>query len=250
VRVADDFIRGIAVVGLPREVIDGSATSLIQLDEIMDITFHLRPQHTPMVLRRLMRQQAQYRSTQRINQRRGGSDDPDLAVAEADTEQLIPALASGQERLIDVGFYAVARARSVAELDVRTQHILDTIHNSLLSAHTTTCEHLEAFQATLPTGRDPLGRIITTTCTALATMLPFVSDSLYMPTGIFLGVTGSGEPVMLDPWGSGMDNPHEFWGGFLVPGSPLPLNCGSSMNYWFTRSYRWWSSIRRGSIGN
>jgi hypothetical protein len=222
-RVGEEYVQGMAVIGLPRDIIDGSVTPLIQLDEIMDTAFHLRPEQTATVLRRLMQRQAQYRSTRQINQRRGGGDDPDLSVAQADLERLLPTLASGQERLIDVGFYVLARARSVAALQTRTERILSTIHNGLLSAHKTTLEHLETFQAMLPTGRDPLERSLTTTATALATTLPFVSDSLYMSTGIFLGVNTSGEPVLLDPWGPGMDNPHEFWGGISGAGKSFAI---------------------------
>ncbi len=223
VRVGEEYVRGIAVIGLPREVIDGAATPLIQLDEIMQVIFHLSPQDTGSVLRRLLQRQAQYRSTSKITQRRGGSEDPDLSVAEADLVRLLPALASGQERLIDVGFYVLARARTVEALQRRTARILSTVHNGLLSAHQTTLEHLEAFLAGLPTGRDPLGRSLTTTCTALATMLPFVSDQIMMPEGILLGVSASGEPVLLDPWGAGMDNPHEFWGGISGAGKSFAI---------------------------
>jgi hypothetical protein len=223
VRVGEEYVRGIAVIGLPREVIDGAATPLIQLDEIMQVIFHLSPQDTGSVLRRLLQRQAQYRSTSKITQRRGGSEDPDLSVAEADLERLLPALASGQERLIEVGFYVLARARSVEALKMRTARILSTVHNGLLSAHQTTLEHLEAFLAALPTGRDPLGRSLTTTCTALATMLPFVSDQIMMPEGILLGISASGEPVLLDPWGAGMDNPHEFWGGISGAGKSFAI---------------------------
>jgi hypothetical protein len=170
VRVGEEYVRGIAVVGLPREIVDGALSNLLHLDEIMEIIWHLHPQPTPVLLRRLLREQAQYRSTQRINERRGSNQDPDLTVAQADAERLLPALASGQERLIDVGFYVAARARSVEDVQAHSQRILSTLHNSLLSAHPTTLEHLETFQALQPTGQDPLGRTFTTTSTALAAL--------------------------------------------------------------------------------
>ncbi|GHO96628.1 hypothetical protein KSF_066760 [Reticulibacter mediterranei] len=223
VRVGEEYVRGIAVVGLPREIVDGALSNLLHLDEIMEITWHLHPQPTPALLRRLLREQAQYRSTQRINERRGSNQDPDLTVAQADAERLLPALASGQERLIDVGFYVAARARSAEEVQAHSQRILSTLHNSLLSAHPTTLEHLETFQALQPTGQDPLGRTITTTSTALAALMPFLSEAVSMPSGVFLGVTPGGEPILLDPWGPGMDNPHEFWGGISGAGKSFAI---------------------------
>lgn len=223
VRVGEEYVRGIAVIGLPREIVDGALSTLLHLDEIMEITWHLHPQPTPVLLRRLLREQAQYRSTQRINERRGSNQDPDLTVAQADADRLLPALASGQERLIDVGFYVAARARSVEDVQAHSQRILSTLHNSLLSAHPTTLEHLETFQALQPTGQDPLGRTFTTTSTALAALMPFLSEAVSMPSGVFLGVTPGGEPILLDPWGPGMDNPHEFWGGISGAGKSFAI---------------------------
>src|SRR5206468_690601 len=74
-----------------------------------------------------------------------------------------------------------------------------------------------------PVGRDPLTRSFTTTSTALAALFPFVSDQLAMPEGVFTGVTASGEPVLLDPWGEGMNNPHEFWGGISGAGKSFAI---------------------------
>lgn len=171
-----------------------------------------------------MREQAQYRSTLQLAQRRGTPSEPDLAIAERDTEWLIPALASGEERLLEVGLYVQARASSLPALHARTERLLSTLHNSLLTAHKTTLEHWQSFQASLPTGRDPLSRTLTTTSSALSALLPFPEEALAMiETGVFVGVTPSGEPILFDPWGPGMDNPHEFWGGISGAGKSFAI---------------------------
>src|SRR5258708_30380544 len=47
---------------------------------------------------------------------------------------------------------------------------------------------------------------------SVATMFPFMSNALTMPGGAFLGLTGTGEPVLLDPWNAALENPHAFVG--------------------------------------
>ena len=53
---------------------------------------------------------------------------------------------------------------------------------------------------------------------ALATAFPFISNSLYMPGGVLMGMTDTGEPVMLDAWDESLENPHAFIGGVTGAG--------------------------------
>ncbi|GHO98635.1 hypothetical protein KSF_086830 [Reticulibacter mediterranei] len=222
-RVGENYLAGSAVVGLPREVSDGVLLPLLALDEQMEVSLHVRPLATPNVLRRLMREQAQYRSTERITKQRGMLSDPDLSVARDDTEWLIPQLASGQERLLEVGMTIMARAASEVAVHASQQRIESTLHNGLLSAHPTTLEQFEAYGTTLPLGRANPSRPFTTTSSALSALLPFTSTTMMQPSGVFVGLTSSSEPVLLDPWGADMNNPHEFWGGISGSGKSFAI---------------------------
>src|SRR5258706_16283441 len=77
----------------------------------------------------------------------------------------------------------------------------------------TTFEQVEAVHACLPEARDELMRTQTLDATTLATMFPFLSNSLYMPDGVLMGITETREPVMLNPWDRSLENPHLFIGG-------------------------------------
>lgn len=71
VQVGDDYVAGIAVTGLPREIGEGALTPLLHQEELMDLTLHLRPLASAPLLRRLTREQAQYRSTERLAKKAG-----------------------------------------------------------------------------------------------------------------------------------------------------------------------------------
>ena len=54
------------------------------------------------------------------------------------------------------------------------------------ATHPTTFEQVEALQSCLPQARDALSRTTTLDSTTLATMFPFLSNSILMPDGILL----------------------------------------------------------------
>jgi hypothetical protein len=215
-RIDDEYVRGIAVIAFPREVTsNGWLAPLLMLDEIVEISLHLHPQNQAAMMRMLKRRRVGYVSARKFNQKQGRLDDPDASVAQNDVTRLMSELASGGERLFEVSFLLVLRAPSKAALNERTDRILALLQTIFLDAvaHPVTFEHAQAFRSFLPECHDELGRTITLDASSVATMFPFMSNALTMPGGAFLGLTGTGEPVLLDPWNAALENPHAFVGG-------------------------------------
>ena len=86
------------------------------------------------------------------------------------------------------------------------------------AAHPATFEQVEVLQSCLPQARDELLRTFTLDSTTLATMFPFLSNSLMMPGGVLVGVSETHEPVLLNPWDASLENPHLFIGGVTGSG--------------------------------
>src|SRR5579863_2985938 len=59
---------------------------------------------------------------------------------------------------------------------------------------------------------------MTLDATTLATMFPFLSNSLSMSGGVLVGLTGANAPVLLNPWDRSLENPHLFIGGVTGSG--------------------------------
>ena len=214
--IDEEYVRGLAVIAFPREVTsNGWLAPLLMLDEIMEISLHLHPQNQAAMMRMLKRRRVGYSSARKFNQKQGRLDDPDANVAQNDVTRLMSELASGGERLFEVSFLLVLRAPTKAALNERTDRILALLQTIFLDAvaHPVTLEHAQAFRSFLPECHDELGRTITLDSSSVATMFPFMNNSLTMPGGTFLGLTGTGEPVLLDPWNAALENPHAFVGG-------------------------------------
>jgi type IV secretory pathway VirB4 component len=139
-------------------------------------------------------------------------------VAEQDVDALIGKLASGEERIFDVGFYLILRATDPLSLTARRDRLMATLRNLFVVARPTTLEHTQSFRSFLPEARDELLRTFTLDSTSLATAFPFISNSLFMPTGVLAGITPTGEPVAIDAWDESLDNPHEFAGAITGAG--------------------------------
>jgi len=213
-----EYARALAVTCFPREVSPGWLAPLLLHDDIADIVFHLHPQENAAMLRQLLRRKNTYQSSRRVNLRRGRLDDPETQVAEQDVDGLISQLASGEERIFELGFYVIVRAADLHSLQERTERMMAVLRNLFLVARPTTYEHAPAFRSFLPEARDELRRTFTLDCSSLATAFPFISNSLFMPTGVLVGITPNGEPIAIDEWGESLDNPHEFCGAITGAG--------------------------------
>jgi Helicase HerA, central domain len=219
--VEDEYVRGIAITAFPREVsVGGWLAPLLLHDGIVELVFHFHPQDSSAMLRQLKRRRAGYTSTRHFNQRQGRLDDPELDVAQEDVMTLLGQVASGEERLFDLGFYVLVRASDRHTLDERTERMMAVLSMLFLdaAAHPTTFEHAQAFRSSLPEARDELMRTVTLDTTSLATAFPFLSNALSMPGGVLMGMTDTGEPVLLNAWDERLENPHAFIGGVTGAG--------------------------------
>jgi conjugal transfer ATP-binding protein TraC len=220
-RVGQEYACGLAVTACPREVsFDGWLSPLVLHDDVFDLTFHYHPQDTASMKRQLARNRAGHASGRRFNRREGRADDPDALVAEEDLGRLLDDLARSRERVFDLGFYLLVHANSREALADRVERLYSVL--GLLSldaaAHPTIFEQVEVLQSCLPQARDALLRTTTLDSTTLATMFPFLSNSLIMPDGILLGISETHEPVLLNPWDGSLENPHLFIGGVTGSG--------------------------------
>jgi hypothetical protein len=231
-QVGDEWVRCLAVTAFPHEVSDGWLAPLLMLDEVLDLCLHIHPQQHAAMMRQLRRRRVGYASLNAFNRERGRLDDVEMNAAQRDVTRMMTELAAGNERLFEVSFLLLVRAGNKADLEERTDRLLALLQTVFLDpvAHVTHFEQAQAFRSFLPEARDELARTITLDATSLASTFPFISNALTMPGGVFLGLTGTGEPVLLDPWSEDLENPHGFVGG--VTGS------GKSYfgNLWLERS--------------
>jgi hypothetical protein len=212
--VEKEYTRILRVHHLPRTVSAGWLKPLADLDEPMEVSFHVQPEHSAAMIQQLRRQQRSYRSSQILAQRKGTDADPTTKIAGDDVSDLLPRLASGEERMLTVTMLVQVRAPSKRVLNERTARIQSVLHTMLLVSHAALFEQESAFRSCLPHGSCEMTGMLLDSRSA-STLFPFLSNTLFHPQGVLEGVTPQGDLVVIDPWGEGMANANR-----LILGQP------------------------------
>ena len=203
--VEKEYSRTLLVHHLPRTVSAGWLKPLADLDEPMEVSFHFQPLASTSMIQHLRRQQRSYHSSQMMARGKGNEADPTTKIASDDVSDLLPRLASGEERMLTVSLLVQVRASSKRVLNERTARIQAVLHTMLLVAHEALFEQEKAFRSCLPHGESEMPGILLDSRSG-STLFPFLSNTLFHPHGIMEGVTPQGDPVIVDPWGEGMAN--------------------------------------------
>jgi type IV secretory pathway VirB4 component len=182
--------RSLAVTGYPREVGPGWLEPLLDHPGPIDVALHLEPLATAVAAERLRRQLARLQSSQRLDAAHGRLQDPGVAAAADDAQELAGRLARGEGRLFRVGLYVTVRGPSPAELAAETARVRGLLASMLLEAHPTSFRAWQGWVSTLPVGLDRLRLDRTMDTEAVAAAFPFASADLPLPpdaNGILLG---------------------------------------------------------------
>ena len=212
--VEKEYSRTLVVHHLPRTVSAGWLKPLADLDEPMEVSFHLEPLSSASMIQQLRRQHRAYHSSQMMARGKGNDADPNTQIASEDVNDLLPRLASGEERMLTVSLLVQVRGSSKRVLNERTERIQAVLHTMLLVAHEALFEQEKAFRSCLPHGTCELPGILLDSRSG-STLFPFLSNTFFHAHGVMEGVTPQGDPIIVDPWGEDMANANR-----LVIGPP------------------------------
>jgi type IV secretory pathway VirB4 component len=182
--------RTLAVTGYPREVGPGWLEPLLDHPGPIDVALHLHPLPAAVAAERLRRQLARLESSQRLEVAHGRLQDPQLAAAAEDAQELAGRLARGEGQLFRVGLYVTIRGHTQAALEAETARVQGLLASLLLDAHPTTFRAWQGWVSTLPVGLDRLGLHRTMDTAAAAAAFPFASADLPLPpdaAGVLVG---------------------------------------------------------------
>jgi hypothetical protein len=237
--VEGDYNRVIVLDALPRQVTLGFMRPLVAGNKPVETSIFYSPCEQGQATRQLNTKHVQFRSTRNTRQRRDNPQHPDLQVAESDVEELIPKVASGEERMLDVSIYILLRGSSPRELDERTEDLMALLTNMLVVGRPAIFEQDLAFLCCQPTCRNPLRRTVwlPSMSVAVATFV-FISNTIIMPDGILEGITPEGEPVVLDWWSKEQGNPNRLLLG--RPGIGKSHKCKSDLERSYIKYMRDW----------
>lgn len=176
------------VYGFPRQVFTGWMSSLVNIDEVIDISMFIYPVESQVVLENLRKKVGQLEAGLQIDAEKGRVRDPGKQAAIMDAEEIRDKLQVGEERFFRLGLYFTLYASSMEELEFVTHKIESILGQQLVYSKPATSQQEQGLNSTVPQFSDQLQIRRNFSTGALSTSFPFTSADLTQDNGILYGI--------------------------------------------------------------
>ncbi len=187
-RLGTKYGRTLYVYGYPRQIYTGWLSSLINVDEVLDVSIFVYPVESQVVLKNLRKKVTQLEASVSVGQEKGKTRDPALEAAIGDAEELRDQLQVGAERFFRFGLYVTLYADSLDELGF-VQHKVETIFGQqMVFSKVASSQQEQGFNSSIPQMTDQLQIRRNMDTGAISTSFPFTSADLTQENGILYGI--------------------------------------------------------------
>ena len=187
-RLGSKYGRTMYVYGYPRQIYTGWLSSIINIDEVLDISMFVYPVDTQVILNNLRKKVTQLEASMNINSEKGKVRDPGLEAALSDAEELRDQLQIGSEKFFRYGLYITLYTDSTEELDFM-QHKIETIFGQqLVFSKVASSQQEQGLNSTIPQLTDQLQIRRNMNTGAISTSFPFTSADLTDGKGVLYGI--------------------------------------------------------------
>ncbi len=164
------------------------------------LSWHADPLPVAWIVDYLQRQLTSMRAT-RLQELNAGTNDPMLAGALPNAEELQRRLAASQEKAFHVSIYVTLISATRQTLEEGSERIRSAARAILCDLQPCTFRMADGHLATLPVGVDRLARRRVLDTSALVTLMPWSDAEIHQVGGLVVGrsCTG-GAPVLVDPF--------------------------------------------------
>ena len=187
-RLGTKYGRTLYVYGYPREVYTGWLSSIINIDEVLDISMFIYPVESEVVLNNLRKKVTQLEASLSINAEGGKVRDPALEAALQDAEELRNQLQVGAERFFRFGLYVTIYGDSLDELEFIQRKIETIFGQRLVYSKVASSQQEQGLNSTIPQFSDQLQIRRNMNTGAISTSFPFTSADLTDGKGILYGI--------------------------------------------------------------
>ena len=187
-RLGTQYLRCAYVFGYPREVSTGWLGQLISLPEVIDISLHIYPVRTDIILKNLRRKSTQLQASISLDQEKGRVRDPAKETQLLDTEEMRDKLQVGEEKFFRFGFYYTIYAPNLEELEATHKRVDTVLRQQLIYSKPASAQQEEAFDSVAPTCSDKMLVKRNMNTAALGTTFPFTSADLTQEKGVLYGI--------------------------------------------------------------
>ena len=182
------WCRTLYAYGYPRSIYTGWLSSIINLDEVVDISIFIYPVDSQVVMNNLRKKVTQLEASMSVNAEHGKVRDPGLEAAYQDAEELRDQLQIGAEKFFRFGLYFTIYGESKDELDYATQKVETILGQQMVLTKVASSQQEQGLNSTIPQFDDELSIRRNMNTGAVSTSFPFTSADLTQDNGILYGV--------------------------------------------------------------
>ena len=187
-RLGTKYGRTIYVYGYPRTLYTGWISSLINIDEVLDVSMYVYPVETMVVMKNLRKKVTQLEASYNVNMEKGKVRDPELEAAINDAEELRDKLQVGAEKFFRFGLYITLWADSLDEMNF-VQHKIETLlGQQMIFSKVASAQQEQGMNSCMPQCTDQLQIRRNMNTGAISTSFPFTSADLTQEKGILYGI--------------------------------------------------------------
>lgn len=187
-RLGTKYGRTLYVYGYPRQIYTGWLSSLINIDEVLDVSMYIYPVESQVVLNNLRKKVTQLEASYAINSEKGRVRDPALEAAIGDAEELRDQIQVGAERFFRFGLYVTLWADSMDELNFVQQKIETIFGQQMVFSKVASSQQEQGLNSSVPQMSDQLQIRRNMNTGAVSTSFPFTSADLTDNSGILYGI--------------------------------------------------------------
>lgn len=187
-RLGTKYGRTLYIYGYPRQIYTGWLSSLINIDEVLDVSMYIYPVESQVVLNNLRKKVTQLEASMSVNSEKGKVRDPGLEAAIGDAEELRDQLQVGAERFFRFGLYITLYADSLEELGF-VQHKIETLFGQqMVFSKVASSQQEQGLNSSVPQMTDQLQIRRNMNTGAISTSFPFTSADLTQENGVLYGI--------------------------------------------------------------
>ena len=187
-QIGTRFARTYYVYGYPRQLYTGWISSMVNIDEVIDLSFFVYPVESQVVLENLRKKVGQLEAGIQIDNEKGKVRDPGKQAAIQDAEELRDKLQVGEERFFRFGFYFTIYGSSMDELEFVSHKVESILGQQLVFSKPASAQQEQGLNSTLPQFTDQLQIRRNMNTGAISTSFPFTSADLSQDNGILYGI--------------------------------------------------------------
>lgn len=182
------FARTFFVYNYPRQIYTGWLSSIINLDEVIDVSMFVYPLDSKAVLDSLRKKVGQLEAGIMLDTEKGRVRDPAKQAAVLDAEELRDKIQVGEEKFFRFGLYMTIYGGSMDELEF-VQHKIETIlGQQQVYSKPASAQMEQGLNSTIPQFTDKLQIRRNMNTGAISTSFPFTSADLTQENGILYGI--------------------------------------------------------------